>query len=115
MDDNPTSFLSYLPATAEIINLFISSLQHLVLDININGISASSDLNEIDFSPLDDLGTASALIPRIDLYVRTGISVSALRIRDQLLSTLEDYENIANLIKGGILVIHSEKSAPDWV
>src|SRR6266545_5544007 len=49
-DENPICCVSYLPATAEIINLFISSkpLQHLVLDINIS-LFALPDLNKVDF------------------------------------------------------------------
>jgi len=111
-EENPVCGVSYLPAAAEIINLFITSksLQHLVLDIDID-IIALSDFDKLYLSPLDELGTASASIERIDLYVRTGLTPP----HDQLLSLLEDFTSIAEWNKRGILVIHLEESAPDWV
>ena len=104
----PKCCLSYLPAAAEAINSFISSprLGHLILDIDIN-LSTFSHFTKIDFSPLAVLGPASLSIPRIDLYVHTGIFPSALT-RAQLLSSLGEYEDIVRSIEQGILVIHSD-------
>ncbi len=104
---------SYLQASAEIIALFISPPQHLVLDINIHLFSISSNLANVDFSPLAALGTAAMSIPRIDLYVHTGILPSSATLA-QLLSSLADYEDVMRSIEKGILIIHSEKTAPDY-
>jgi hypothetical protein len=102
-------YLSYHPAAAEVINLFMSSLQHLVLDIDLH-LLTFVDLTRVNFSPLAVLGAASLLIRRIDLYVRTGIFPPAVT-RALLLSSLEDCKDIVRSIKEGILVIHSEKTA----
>jgi hypothetical protein len=105
-------FMSWLPTAAELVNIFISSsLQHLVLSVKIR-ILNFSHFTQVDFSPLAVLGAAAQRIPRIDLYVHTDILPSALT-RAQLLSSLEDYEDIIRSIKDGILVIHSEEIAPE--
>jgi len=104
---------SCIPASAVAINIFISSPRHLVLDIDIT-LSTFCDLTLVDFSPLAILGAASLSIPRIDVYVHTGVLPSALT-RAQLLSSLEDDENITRAMKEGVLVIHAEKTAPDCV
>jgi len=104
---------SYLQASAEIISLFVSPPQHLVLDINIHLFSISSNLANVDFSPLAALGPAAMSIPRIDLYVHTGI-LSASATLAQIMSALADYEDIIRSVEKGILIIHSEKSAPDY-
>jgi hypothetical protein len=59
-----------LPSLADTINLFISSVKHLVLDIDVS-LSGSFVLTDIDFSPLAVLGVASQSIPHIDLFVHT--------------------------------------------
>ena len=96
---------SYLPATAEIINLFIPSLQHLILDINIDISRVDSNLAKVDFSPLAVLGTAVLSIPRIDLYVHTDILPSHVTLA-QVLSSLRD---ITRSIEEGVLIVHSEE------
>ncbi len=102
---------SNLPAAAEIINQFTSSPRRLILDIDID-ISTFSDLTIIDFSPLTVLGTASLSIPRINLYVHAGTYRPAIT-RAQVMSLLEDHEDILRLVKAGVLVIHPGKTAPD--
>jgi hypothetical protein len=93
--------LSWLPSAAEIIKLFISSLQHLVIE-----------LTKLDCSPLAILADVSLSILRIDPYVHNrGISASVTY--SQLMCLLDDYEGVVRLIKDGVLVIHSEKTAPD--
>jgi hypothetical protein len=100
-----------LPAVAEIISPFFPSLQHLILDIKLYQVySSSANLTKIDFSPLASLGRASLSIPRIDLYVHTGILPSAVT-RAQILSSMEDYE----VDQRWVLVIQSEETAPDGV
>jgi hypothetical protein len=99
---------SWLPAAVGAIKLFTPSLQHLVLDIDVCEVSTFSVLTEVDFSPL--FGVASLLIPRIDLYIHTGVFPSALT-RAQPLLSLEDDEDAVRSIKEGVLVIHSEKTA----
>jgi len=106
-----TDWTTWLPAAAEAISQCISLTQHLTLSINI-GLRTYSDLAEIDFSPLAILGSASLSIPHIDLYVHTGILPSALT-RAELISLLEDYEDIIRSINEGVLVIHSEKRIPE--
>jgi hypothetical protein len=109
-DQTPVFCMSSLPAAAEAINSFIPSLRHLILDIDIE-LTIFSDFSRIDFSPLTVLGAASRSIPRIDLYVHTGISPAALT-RAQFISSLGDYEGIMTSIEEGALVIHSEIAAP---
>ena len=99
---------SYLPATAEIINLFVSSLQHLILDINIDIYHTYSNLAKVDFSPLTVLGAAALSIPHIDLYVHINILPSHVTLA-QLLFSLEDCEDITRSINEGILITHSEE------
>jgi hypothetical protein len=107
------SYSSWLPAAAEMIKLFISSVQHLILDVDIDlRPSAFSGSINVDFSPLSILGAASLSIPRIDLYVHTGLLPPAIT-RAQLLSSLGDNEDIVRSIKEGVLIIHAEKTAPD--
>jgi hypothetical protein len=103
---------SSLQIAAEIINFFNPSLQHLVLDINID--PRFRDLPEIDFSPLAPLGAASEFvsIPHIDLYVRTGILLPDLT-QAELLSSLGVSEDVVKLIREGILIIHPEMAAPE--
>ena len=74
-------------------------------------LTSASNLAEVDFSPLAVLGTA---IPRIGLYVHTNILPSTVTLA-RLLSSLMDYDGIMRSIKEGKLVIHSEKTAPDYV
>ena len=93
---------------AKIINSFASSLQHLI-DISLTRVT--SNLAEVDFSPLAVLGAA---IPWIDLYVHTNILPSTVTLA-RLLSSLMDYDGIVRSIKEDKLVIHSEKTAPDYV
>ena len=104
--------LSWLPAAAVFINLFGPSLRHLVLDIRID-LLPLNDLSSVDFSPLKVLGTACRSIPRIDLYVHTKGSLSALT-RVRLLGELEKYKDIMESIEGGVL-IHAEESAPESI
>ena len=113
--DLPQYSSSWLLAAGEIISQFVTSYppRHLALDINID-LSTFAELASIDFSPLAVLGAASLSIPRIDLYVRTGVLPPALT-RAQLLSSLEDYEGIVTSIKEGILVIHLEETSPDCI
>ena len=89
----------------------MSSLQHLVLDIDII-LSTSVALTKVDLSPLAVLGSASLSISRIDLYVHTQVLPPAVTYT-QLLRSLSEYEEIVKLVKEGVLVIHSEKTAPD--
>ena len=96
---------------AKIINSFGSSLQHLILEIDISLTRVTSNLAEVDFSPLAVLGAA---IPWIDLYVHTNILPSTVTLA-RLLSSLMDYDGIMRSIKEGKLVVHSEKTAPDYV
>jgi len=103
---------SLLPSISETINLFISSVKHLVLDIQI--FLASLDLTYIDFSPLAILGAASLSIPHIDLYVYTN-GLAPAQTHAQLLSSLDKYEDIMRLIKEDILVIHPERSVPECI
>jgi len=91
----------HLPATAEIVKLFVSSLRHLVLDIDISLCGTFSNLAEVDFSPRS-LGSRFSVDP-------TDILLSTLTLA-QLMSSLADY--IIRSIKEGILIIHSEKTAP---
>jgi hypothetical protein len=111
LSNMPQYWSSWLPAAAEMTKLFISSLQHLIVDVNLN-YASSADLTLVDFSPLAVLGAAALSIPRIDLYVHTNILPPEL-IRAQVLSSLEEYEDIARAIKDGVLVIHSEETTPD--
>ena len=71
-----------------------------------------SSLTRIDFSPLAALGAASQSISRIDLYVHTVYPPSPPVTHAQLMSSLEIYEDVARLIKAGVLVIYPEKIAP---
>ena len=103
--DTPRGNMSYLPATAEIINLFIPSLQHLILDIDIDISHVYSNLAKVDFSPLAVLGTAVLSIPRIDLYVHTDILPSHVTLA-QVLSSLRD---ITRSIEEGVVIVHSEE------
>ena len=102
---------SWLPVVPEVVNSFISSLRHLSIDIRPSHINVSSPL-QIDFSPLAVLAATSGSIPQIDLYVHTDV-LPAPVTRAHVLSSLEVYEDIARLIKKGVLGIHSEKTAPD--
>ena len=112
--DTPTTSRSYLPAAAAlIVNFLVSPLQHLILDIDIFLGGIPSNLNKVDFSPLAVLGAASLSIARIDLYIHTGVLPDTVTLA-QLLSSLEDYGDTMRLIKDGILVIHSEKTAPGY-
>ena len=104
----PKSYLSWLPAAVKTINLF-SSLQHLVLDVNVEFFTFA-DLANFDFSPLEVLGASVSSILRIDLYIHTGRLPSALTLA-YLLSSLENDEGLVRSIKEGKLVIHSEKTA----
>lgn len=108
---NEDRFRSWLPSAARIIELFMSSLQHLVLDIDII-LSTFVELTKVDFSPLAVLGSASLSIPRIDLYVHTQVLPPAVT-HTHLLRSLSEYEEVVRLVKEGVLVIHSEKTAPD--
>jgi hypothetical protein len=110
-DRNPKTRRSSLTAVVQILESFISSPQHLVLDIDIR-LENILNLANVDFSPLVALFGASSLsIPRIDLYVHTGCNVT----HAQLLSLTEDYEDVVRSIEDGVLVIHSEKVAPECV
>ena len=109
--NNPLYSQSWLPVAAVFINLSPPSLQHLVLDIHID-LPPCSDFSRIDFSPLRVLGTTRRSVQRIDLYVHTNSPFSALT-RARLFAGLEEYEDVMELIKKGVLVIHAEKSAPD--
>ena len=109
----PTSTESYFQAAAKIINAFRFPLQHLILDIDVFLCGFPSNFTKVDFSSLAVLGPASLLCPRIDLYIHTDILPDTATLA-QLLSSLEDYEDIMRSIKEGILVIHSEKTAPDY-
>ena len=111
MDRRPKRCESNLSVAAKITNSFASSLQHLILEIDISLAGVTSNLVEVDFSPLAVLGTA---IPWIDLYVHTNILPSTVTLA-RLLSSLMDYDGIMRSIKEGKLVIHSEKTAPDYV
>lgn len=104
--------MSSLPAAAGIINQFISSPRDLILNIDIDISTSESDLTIIDFAPLTVLGAASLLIPYINLYVHAGILRPAIT-HAQLISLLEDYEDIMGLVKAGVLVTHPGKTAPD--
>ena len=53
-------------------------------------------------------------IPRIDLYVHTGILPSDVTTA-QLLSWLADKEDVMRSIEKGILFIHPERTAPGYV
>jgi hypothetical protein len=103
---------SKLSEAAQVINLFISPPRHLVLDINLQ-LNPASHITKVDFSPLAVLGTAPLSIPRIDLYVHTGV-LSSADTRAQLLSSLGKYDDILRLINGDGLVIHSEEIFPDF-
>ena len=105
---------SYLPAVSDIVTSSISPPNHLILDINIHLFDFPSNLANIDFSPLSFLGAATMSIPRIDLYVHTDILPSSVTFA-HILSSLADYENVMRSIEAGILFIHSEKTAPDYV
>jgi len=110
-------FISSLPVAAEVINALISSprLEHLILDIDI-GFFTLSQFDQIDFTPLAVLGPASLSIPRIELYVHTAGNFPSALTRAQLLVFLMEYKDIVRSIKEGILVIHSEKTAPNaWL
>ena len=110
-DRNPKSRRSSLTAAIQALKSFISSPQHLVLDIDIN-LETILDLANVDFSPLAALFGATVLpIPRIDLYVHTGCGVT----HAELLPLMEDYEDVVRSIKDGVLVIHSEETAPECV
>ena len=102
--------VSLFPLVAETISLFISSIEHLVLDIDVS--LRAHILTDVDFSPLAILGAASLSIPHIDLYVHTDSQPSALT-HAQILPSLDKYEDIAKSIKDGVLVVHSEQTAPD--
>ena len=98
---------SWLPVVPEVVNLFKPSLRHLSIQIWV-----ASSLTRINFSPLSALGPACQSIPRIDLYVHTGILAPSVT-HAHVLSSLEVYEDLARLIKEGVFVIHSEEIAPD--
>ena len=111
----PKGCWSYLPAVADIINSFVPSPPpHLILDINIHLFDFSSNLANVDFSPLAVLGAAALSIPRIDLYIHTDILPSNVTLA-QILSSLADYEDVMKSIDQGIVIIHSERTAPDYV
>ena len=110
----PKRCWSYLPAIGEIINLFMPPPQHLILDIKIHLFDFSSNLANVDFSPLEILGAAALSIPRIDMYVHTDIVPSDVTTA-QLLSWLVDYPDVMRSIEKGILIIHSERTAPSYV
>jgi len=97
---------------AEIINFFNPSLHRLVLDIDID--PRFRETPKIDFSPLAALGAASEFvsIPRIDLYVHTGILLPDLT-QAHLLSSLGVNEDVLKLIKEGTLIVHQDKTAPE--
>jgi len=86
-------------------------VKHLVLDIKVS-LSATPVLSDVDFSPLIILGAASLSIPHIDLYVHTDIQPTEVT-HGQISSSLDKYEDIAKPIKDGVLVIHSEETAPE--
>jgi hypothetical protein len=110
----PKGYESYLPAAAEIIKSFITSPpQCLILDINLHLFEISSNLAAVDFSPLAVLGAAALSIPRIDLYVHTGI-LPPDETFAHLLSSLADSDETMRAIEKGILNIQSEATAPDY-
>jgi len=110
----PKGCWSYLPAVADIVNSFVPSPQHLIVDINIHLFDFSFNLANIDFSPLAALGAAALSIPRVDLYVHTDVLPSSVTF-SQLLSSLADYEDVLGSLTEGILIIHPERTAPDYV
>ena len=108
----PKHCYSYLPAVADIINSFVPPPRHLLLDINIHLFEFSSN---VDFSPLAVLGAAAMSIPRIDLYVHTGI-ISSDVTHAHLLASLADYDDTMRAIEKDIqIIIHLEQSAPGYV
>jgi len=110
----PKNYESYLPAAADIIKSFVvSPPRRLILDINVHLFEISSNLATVDFSPLTVLGTAALSIPRIDLYVHTGILPSDDTFA-QLLASLADSDDIMRAIEKGVLNIQSEATAPDY-
>ena len=110
----PKRCWSYLPAIRDIINSFIPPPKHLVLDINLHLFDFSSNLANVDFSPLSVLGAAALSIPHIDMYVHTDTLPSEVTFA-QLLASLADHEDVMRAIDKGILIIHSERTAPDYV
>jgi hypothetical protein len=110
----PKRCCSYLPVIGEIINLFIPPPRHLLLDIKIHLFDFSSNLANVDFSPLEVLGPAALSIPRIDLYVHTDVLPSDVTSA-QILSWLVDYEDVMRSIEKGILICHWERTAPGYV
>ena len=60
------------------------------------------------------LGSAALSIPRIDLYVHTDILPSDVTFA-HLLASLADTDDVMRAMEKGILVIHSERTAPDYV
>jgi hypothetical protein len=115
-DQTPSHFTSFLPAAAKTVNFMSSSqhLVHLVLDLTIRHISTSAELALLDFSPLEVLGAASLSIPQIDLYVHTD-SLQPDLTHATLLPSLEVYEDVVRSMKDGVLVVHSEVTAPECV
>jgi len=101
---------SWLPATAKIITLLISSLRHLILDID---LFMCPDFAKVDFSPLAILGVASRSIPRIDLYIHSDMLLASGPAPAEFLSLLGNDEDVERAIKDGVMVIHSGKTAPD--
>ena len=110
----PKRCWSYLPALRDVINSFIPPPKHLVLDVDIHLFDFSSNLANVDFSPLAVLGPAVMLIPRIDLYVHTDILPSDITFA-HLLASLADGDDLMRAIEKGILIIHPERTAPDYV
>ena len=104
-------YYSFLPAAAQIIHSFVTSLQHLILQIDISLARTAPDLTAVDLSPLAVLG---ATIPRIDLYVHTD-TLSSVVTLDRLMSFLAGYDDIMRSIKEDRLVIHSEETAPEYI
>jgi len=110
----PKQCWSYLPAVADIVLSLIPPPQSLIIDIKIHLFDFSSNLANVDFSPLAALGTAALSISQIDLYVHTDNLPPAVT-HAQILSSLMEYEDVTGSIMEGTIKIHAERAAPGYV